>query len=246
MEFKALSKKREKIIVALDTQDNEEFLKLCYALKGEASYVKVGMELFYTKGIESIKILKELGFKVFLDLKMHDIPNTVLKAVKTLTRLRVDMINIHAAGGSEVMKAARIGREQGVKEYKISTPPLLIAVTQLTSTNQEILEEDLLIHQNLESVVAHYAFKAKEAGLDGVVASAHEVPLIKERCGENFITVTPGIRPKGSQNHDQKRVMTPREAFSNGSDYLVIGRAITQAIDPKQAFMNIVKEIENE
>jgi orotidine-5'-phosphate decarboxylase len=239
----SLSNYRDQIIVALDVQKDEDFIRLTESLKGHATYVKIGMELFYTKGPDAIKVLKEMGFKVFLDLKLHDIPNTVLKSVKTLVKLGVDIINVHAGGGLEMMKAAKVGRDQGMEEYGITQKPLLIAVTQLTSTNQNILEQDLLIKQEISEVVKSYAMKAKEAGLDGVVSSALDVELIKEACGKEFITVTPGIRPKGSSTDDQKRVMTPTEAINIGSDYLVIGRAITNSDNPGGALEKIIEEI---
>lgn len=235
---------KDKIIVALDIQTKEDFERLSSNLQGCAQYVKVGMELYYTFGPRIIKILKELGFKVFLDLKVHDIPNTAMKACKTITKLGTDMINVHAAGGVEMMIAARLGVEAALKEDSSLERPLIIAVTQLTSSDQKMLENELFIKAPIEDVVVHYAKMAKQAGLDGVVSSALEVKIIKEQVGSDFICVTPGIRPKGSAGNDQKRVTTPKEAFSIGSDYIVMGRAITKQENPKQAFTEILKSIE--
>lgn len=233
----------ERIIVALDVQTKIELELLIKELKGTAKFVKVGMELFYTFGPNIIKILKENHFKVFLDLKIHDIPNTALKSCQTITKLGADIINIHASGGIEMMKAAKQGVEIALQEDPSLIAPLLIAVTQLTSTDQKMLEEDLLINKPIHEVVVKYAKNAQEAGLDGVVSSPLEVKLIKSTIGNQFKCITPGIRPRGSADNDQKRVTTPKEAFASGSDYIVIGRAITQAKNPKEAFLQIVKEI---
>lgn len=234
---------KEKIIVALDIQNIEDFERLTTKLEGEAQYVKVGMELFYTFGPSIIKTLKERGFKVFLDLKIHDIPNTAMKASKTITKLGADMINVHVAGGVEMMKAARAGMEEALEENPDLKRPLIIGVTQLTSSDQRMLENELCITNPLNEVVVHYAKMAKEAGLDGVVSSALEVKIIKEQIGKDFICVTPGIRPSGSSGDDQKRVTTPKDAFQIGSDYIVMGRAITKQENPQKAFQEIVKSL---
>jgi orotidine-5'-phosphate decarboxylase len=238
--------RNERIIVALDTQNDEELNFLIQELKGVASYVKVGMELFYTYGPSIIIKLKDHGFKVFLDLKVHDIPNTAKKSCKTITKLGANIINVHASGGREMMMAAVNGVEEALSEDMNLSRPKLIAVTQLTSSNQSTLIQDLLINKDLEEVVYHYANVAFECGIDGVVSSPLEVKKIKE-ISSNFLCVTPGIRPKAdsktTQNHDQKRVTTPKEAFDLGSDYIVIGRAITQMPSPREAFINICKDI---
>lgn len=234
----------EKIIIALDVQSQEDLDFLIQELKGEAKFVKIGMELFYTFGPSIISSLKKNGFKVFLDLKIHDIPNTAMKSCETITKLGADIINVHAAGGIEMMKAAKKGVDEALKNDKNLSRPLVIAVTQLTSTDQNILENDLLINMPIHEVVVNYAQNAAKAGLDGVVSSPLEVKLIKEVLGSNFKCITPGIRPKDGEENDQKRVTTPKEAFSFGSDYIVIGRAITKAKSPKEAFKNIIKDLE--
>ena len=234
---------KDKVIVALDVQTKEDFERLSHDLSTHATYVKVGMELYYTFGPNIIKVLKELGFKVFLDLKIHDIPNTAMKAAKTITKLGANMINVHAAGGVEMMTAARLGMEEALKENPTLERPLIIAVTQLTSSDQTMIENELLINKPIHEVVVHYAKKAKEAGLDGVVSSPLEVKLIKEQVGNDFITVTPGIRPKGVSGNDQKRVTTPQEAIKKGTDYMVIGRAITQAEKLSKAYNEILESI---
>lgn len=225
----------EKIIVALDYGEEEKALTILEALKGQALWVKVGMELFYSTGPQIIHEAKNRGFKVFLDLKLHDIPNTVGQALKALAGLPIDMVNVHAAGGSEMMKRAS-------EAVRLSdTRPLLIAVTQLTSTTTQQMNEEQRISGDIVTSVAHYAKLAKESGLDGVVASPHEVQAIKLICGSKFITVTPGIRPLNGQAHDQKRITTPNEALLLGTDYMVIGRPITQASNPQEAFATILK-----
>lgn len=234
---------KDKVIVAIDVQTKEDFERLTHNLQGHASYVKVGMELYYTFGPTIIKTLKNLGFKVFLDLKIHDIPNTAMKASKTITKLGASMINVHAAGGVEMMSAARVGMEEALKEDPTLERPILIAVTQLTSSDQTMIEKELCIDRPIHEVVVHYAQQAKEAGLDGVVSSPLEVKLIKEKLGRDFLCVTPGIRPKGSAGNDQKRVTTPEDAFKRGSDYIVMGRAITNAKDPAEAFNQIINSI---
>lgn len=203
----------------------------------EKLYIKLGMELFYTAGPQVVYYVKSLGHSVFLDLKLHDIPNTVESSMRVLARLGVDMVNVHAAGGLEMMSAARRGLEMGTPAGR--TRPLLIAVTQLTSTSEEIMHNDQKIMTTLEESVINYAQKTNEAGLDGVVCSAHEVEKIKAATHEDFICLTPGIRPKGAAVGDQKRVMTPSQARAIGSDYIVVGRPITQAADPVNAYHSI-------
>ena len=195
---------------------------------GTRPYVKIGMELFYAEGPQIVRELKQRGHKVFLDLKLHDIPNTVEKAMRVLSDLDVDMCNVHAAGTKKMMEAALRGLS--------GSRALLIAVTQLTSTSQEQMERDLLIEQPMEHVVAAYAEHAKEAGLDGVVCSPLESPVVHERLGEDFLTVTPGVRLAGDAAGDQSRVTTPAKAKELGSDYIVVGRSITAAEDPVAAY----------
>ena len=221
-------------IVALDFpffEDVKTFLS--YFPDDEKLYVKIGMELYYAVGPEIVRYVKELGHSVFLDLKLHDIPNTVKSAMKVLSHLGVDMTNVHAAGGVEMMQAAREGLGSGAK---------LIAVTQLTSTSQEQMHDYQNIQTSLKESVVHYARKAAESGLDGVVCSAQEVKDIKIATSQDFICLTPGIRPKGSALGDQKRVMTPADAYQIGSDYIVVGRPITRAENPLEAYQTIKSE----
>lgn len=203
-------------------------------------YVKIGMELFYAEGPEIVKKLKERGHKVFLDLKLHDIPNTVKKAMTVLGEYGVDMVNVHAAGGIEMMKAAKEGLMLGAARY--ADKPKLIAVTQLTSTDEATLHDQLLIDRPMNEVVRQYALNAKAAGLDGVVCSAFEAAEIHEVCGEDFLTVTPGIRFESSAADDQKRVMTPAQAKEAGSDYIVVGRPVTAAERPIDAYTRCREE----
>lgn len=227
-----MSEKRP--IIALDFPSFEE-LKTFLARfpKGEQLYVKIGMELYYAEGPEIVRYVKSLGHSVFLDLKLHDIPNTVKSAMKVLAKLGVDMTNVHAAGGVEMMRAAREGLGQG---------PQLIAVTQLTSTSEEQMHTDQNIQGSLTASVVHYARKAQEAGLDGVVCSAQEAELIKSATADSFACLTPGIRPNGAAVGDQKRVMTPSQAKAADSDYIVVGRPITQAANPLDAYRAIYEE----
>lgn len=221
-------------IVALDFpsfEDVKSFLALFP--EEEKLYVKIGMELYYAAGPEIVRYVKEQGHSVFLDLKLHDIPNTVKSAMAVLSNLGVDMTNVHAAGGVEMMRAAREGLGQG---------PIVIAVTQLTSTSQEQMQDFQNIQTSLAESVVHYAKKTAEAGLDGVVCSAHEVAAIKSATSDDFVCLTPGIRPAGSAIGDQKRVMTPSDARAIGSDYIVVGRPITQAENPLQAYKTIYEE----
>jgi orotidine-5'-phosphate decarboxylase len=233
---------RERMIVALDYSTMDELKQCLSLLEGQIRYVKVGMELAYAEGPAIVHFLKEKGLKVFLDLKVHDIPNTAKGAMKSLARHGVDMVNVHAAGGVAMMEAAREGLEQGTTAG--SPRPLLIGVTMLTSTGKETMNEELAIPGDVEDVVVHYAMMTKRAGLDGVVASPLEVPMIKQAAGSEFLTVTPGIRPLWAEKGDQTRITTPEQAFRLGSDYIVIGRAITAAADPAAAWQRIVEAVE--
>tara|TARA_B100001971_G_C18268008_1_gene596138 strand:+ start:73942 stop:74619 length:678 start_codon:yes stop_codon:yes gene_type:complete len=224
---------KDRIIIALDTQDKNELNTLLDNLN-EATYFKVGMEAFYTFGVDLLKELKKREKKIFLDLKLHDIPNTVAKSLKSLCQHDIDMINIHATGGMEMMKKARSIVPHHIK---------LIAVTALTSHSQRDLKNDFGINTELPKIVDTLAALTKDAGVDGVVCSAHEVGNIKELCGNDFITVTPGIRLAGDDQQDQKRVMTPKDAFKAGSDYLVMGRSITQAQNPNETFIKMLGEL---
>ncbi|MBE6649164.1 MAG: orotidine-5'-phosphate decarboxylase [Ruminococcaceae bacterium] len=225
------------VIVACDFSSKEQVLSFLDKFEGKKPFVKIGMELYYAEGPSIVKEIKARGHKIFLDLKLHDIPNTVKKSMAVLSRLDVDMTNLHAGGTVAMMKAALEGltREDG-------TRPILIAVTQLTSTSQESMETDLLIKEKMEDVVMHYASNAKLAGLDGVVCSPLEAEAVHNRCGKEFITVTPGVRFADGDIGDQKRVMTPAEAKKIGSDYIVVGRPITAAEDPVSAYERCVLE----
>ena len=223
----------DKTIIALDFPDREsteKFVKRLSTCKQRPHYLKVGMELFYSEGPRIIELIKDLGFKVFLDLKVFDIPNTAVGAIKSIAKLGVDMTNVHALGSFAMMQRAN----EALKEH--SPESLLIAVTILTSIDQEILNQDLMIQQDLQETVLKLAINAKEAGLDGIVSSAFEAQSIKDKCGQDFLTVCPGIRFKDNSNDDQKRVMSPDEALTSGVDYLVMGRAITQAADLTKLF----------
>ena len=226
------------VIVACDfagRQEVAEFLGLFG--EGEKPFVKIGMELFYAEGPEIVREIKRRGHRIFLDLKLHDIPNTVKKAMRVLAGLEVDMCNVHAAGTAAMMEAALEGltRPDGSR-------PLLIAVTQLTTTDQERMERDLLIREPIDEVVMHYALTARGAGLDGVVCSPLEAAKVHAVCGQGFLTVTPGVRFAEGDRGDQKRVTTPAEAKKIGSDYIVVGRPITAAPDPVAAYRRCVKE----
>lgn len=232
-----------RIIVALDYPDAEAARSVLETLKGIPCYMKVGLQLFYAAGPDFIRELKHEGYKVFLDVKMHDIPNTVKGGAESVTRLGVDMFNVHAAGGRAMMEAAYEGMQKGMNERKGEASPLLIAVTQLTSTSQSVLNEEIGIPGGIQDAVVRYAQQARASGLHGVVASPHEVGSIKQVCGESFATVTPGIRPVGAAIGDQSRVMTPAEAFAQGTDYIVIGRPITAAPSPREALEKIIQSI---
>ncbi len=222
-------------IVALDFSKKEDVLNFLDKFD-KPIYVKVGMELTYAFGFEMIREIKKRGHKIFLDLKLHDIPNTVKNGMKNLAKLDVDIVNLHAAGGSAMMKAAMEGLEEGAVNGK---RPLCIAVTQLTSTSQEAMNEELLIPGNVKDVVISYAKLAKESGLDGVVCSVHEAKGIHEACGNDFLTVTPGIRLTEDSKDDQKRVATPAFAKEEGCDYIVVGRSITKSEDPYKTYNEI-------
>ena len=225
------------VIVALDFDGREKTLAFLDRFTEEKPFVKIGMELFYAEGPSVVREIRARGHKIFLDLKLHDIPNTVKKAMAALSALDVDIVNVHAAGTGAMMSAALAGltRPDG-------TRPLLIAVTQLTSTDQDMLEKELWIEKPMEEVVLHYAEIASIVGLDGVVCSPLEAGSIHERCGKNFLTVTPGVRFAGGDAGDQKRITTPAKAKELGSDYIVVGRPITQAEDPVAAYRRCVAE----
>ena len=225
------------VIIACDFPNQEQVLSFLDKFEGKKPFVKIGMELFYGAGPDIVRQIKARGHKIFLDLKLHDIPNTVKKAMSVLSNLDVDMCNLHAAGTVRMMEAAIEGltRPDG-------TRPLLIAVTQLTSTDQESMENDLLIHEPIDRVVMHYASNAKKAGLDGVVCSPLEAQKVHDTCGADFMTVTPGVRFADGDIGDQKRVMTPAQAKAIGSDYIVVGRPITAAENPVAAYERCVKE----
>lgn len=225
------------VIIACDFSGREEVFDFLDKMGEARPFLKIGMELFYAEGPQIVRDLKARGHKLFLDLKLHDIPNTVTKSMSVLSRLDVDMVNLHAAGTRAMMEAALEGlmRPDG-------TRPLLIAVTQLTSTSEERMQKELLIGAGIEETVLHYGENAKLAGLDGVVCSPLEAGAIKNRCGQGFLTVTPGVRFADGEKGDQVRVMTPDQAKEIGSDYIVVGRPITAAADPKAAYERCVRE----
>ena len=227
------------VIIACDFDSKEKVFAFLDKFENEARkpFVKIGMELYYAEGPEIVREIKRRGHKIFLDLKLHDIPNTVKKSMAVLSRLDVDMTNLHAAGTCRMMEAAIEGltRPDG-------TRPMLIAVTQLTSTDEETMKADLLINEPIDKVVMHYASNAKKAGLDGVVCSPLEAGKVHDTCGKSFVTVTPGVRFADGDVGDQKRVMTPAAAKEIGSDYIVVGRPITAAEDPVAAYRRCVTE----
>ena len=225
------------VIVACDFSSKEETMAFLDKFQGKKPFVKIGMELFYAEGPDIVREIKARGHKIFLDLKLHDIPNTVKKSMAVLSRLDVDMTNLHAGGTIAMMEAAIEGltRPDG-------TRPLLIAVTQLTSTSEERMKNDLLINEKMDRVVMHYAHNAKVAGLDGVVCSPMEAGKVHEVCGGGFLTVTPGVRFADGDKGDQVRVMTPEQAKKIGSDYIVVGRPITAAADPVAAYERCINE----
>lgn len=225
------------VIIALDFKDGQTALNFLDKFTDEKPFVKIGMELFYAEGPSIVKSIKERGHKIFLDLKLHDIPNTVKGGMRSLSRLGVDIVNVHAAGTIEMMKAALEGvvREDGSR-------PLVIAVTQLTSTSEERMQKELLINSSINDTIVHYAKNTKEAGLDGVVCSPLEAGMVKEAVGKDFLTVTPGVRFADGDKGDQVRVTTPAKAKEIGTDFIVVGRPITQAEDPVAAYRRCVKE----
>ena len=225
------------VIVACDFSSAEQTFNFLDKFTGRKPFVKIGMELFYAEGPEIVRQIKARGHKIFLDLKLHDIPNTVKKAMSVLSNLDVDITNLHAAGTTAMMSGALEGltRADG-------TRPLLIAVTQLTSTDQESMERDILIKEPIDQVVMHYAKTAKNAGLDGIVCSPLESGKVHDVCGKDFLTITPGVRFADGDVGDQKRVMTPAQAKEIGSDYIVVGRPITAAADPVAAYERCVAE----
>lgn len=225
------------VIIALDFPTKDETLAFLDQFQGRKPFVKIGMELFYAEGPAIIREIKARGHKIFLDLKLHDIPNTVKRAMSVLSHLDVDMVNVHAAGASTMMKGALEGLTKAD-----GTRPLLIAVTQLTSTDAETLKNELLIDVPMDETVMRYAKNAADSGLDGVVCSPLEARKVKDTCGESFLTVTPGIRFADGDVGDQKRIMTPERAGQSSSDFIVVGRPITQAADPVAAYERCCKE----
>lgn len=225
------------VIIACDFKNKEDTLAFLDKFENQRLFLKIGMELFYSEGPEIVREIKKRGHKIFLDLKLHDIPNTVEKAMKSLSNLDVDMTNVHSAGTIEMMRAGIKGltKENGKR-------PILIAVTQLTSTSEERMQNELLIEKPIEDVVMKYAENTKEAGLDGVVCSPLEVQTVKKKCGNDFITVTPGIRFEEDDKGDQVRITTPKKAKELGSDYIVVGRPITKADDPVEAYKKCVED----
>ena len=225
------------VIIACDFKSKNEVLNFLDLFKEEKPFIKIGMELYYAEGPEIVREIKKRGHKIFLDLKLNDIPNTVEKSMRVLSNLDVDICNLHASGGIKMMEAAMHGltREDGSR-------PLLIAVTQLTSISEEIMQKELLINKPLDEVVMKYAENTKKAGLDGVVCSPLEARKVKDVCGEDFLTVTPGVRFSDGDAGDQARVTTPAQAKEIGSDYIVVGRPITQAENPVEAYKRCVRE----
>jgi len=234
---------KERLVLALDVDDFNKAEELVGKLSDYVGIFKIGNQLFTAEGAKVVNMVSEKGSKVFLDLKFHDIPNTVARAVEAATKLGVSIFNVHASGGYEMMKAAaeatkKISVMLGIRK------PLILGVTLLTSINQEILEKEIGIKKRLEEQVVHLAKLAKTAGLDGVVASSWEIKEIRKACGEDFVILTPGIRPAGKSSDDQKRIMTPQEAVKLGADFLVIGRPIRNATNPVEAAKKILKEME--
>ncbi len=233
---------KERVIVALDTSDLKCAKKLVGLLKDSVKIFKIGSELFTSCGPEAVQMVHGNGAKVFLDLKFHDIPNTAAQAARAAARLGVFMFNVHASGGLQMMQEACVASADEARKRNL-TPPRLIAVTLLTSLSQEELDKEIGFKKRVDEMVLDFAQLASRAGLDGVVASAMEVKKIKQKIGPQFLIVTPGIRPLGAERGDQQRVVTPAEAFHLGSDYIVIGRPITEAPDPKKAADRIFREI---
>ncbi|MCR5353548.1 MAG: orotidine-5'-phosphate decarboxylase [Clostridiales bacterium] len=227
----------KQVIIALDFPDAEQTFSFLSLFKEQKPFVKIGMELFYALGPDAVREIKARGHRVFLDLKLHDIPNTVKSAMAVLRTLGADMTNLHASGGSAMMRAALEGLTA-----PDGTRPLLIAVTQLTSTSQQMLEDELLIKEDMQTVVSRYAKNAKESGLDGVVCSPLEAGTVKTACGDAFLAVTPGVRFADADAGDQVRITTPAKAGELGSDFIVMGRPITRAPDPVQAYKRAMTE----
>ncbi len=225
------------VIIACDFPDKERTLSFLDNFKGKKPYVKIGMELFYSEGADMLKRIKDRGHEIFLDLKLYDIPNTVKSAMKVLSGLQADMVNLHTAGGSEMMKAALEGLSGEGKKR-----PLLIGVTILTSADENTLHNEMLISESMENTVMSYAKNAMKSGLDGVVCSALEAEKVKQACSRDFLTVTPGIRFADGETGDQKRVVTPERAAKIGSDYIVVGRPITKSEDPAAAYERCLQE----
>ena len=234
-------RQNDRLIVALDVGTKEKAITLVDKLRGDVRFFKIGLELFSSCGPEIVKEIKKTGCKVFLDLKLHDIPTTVAKTAASLTRLGVDIINAHALGGYDMMRKAADAVREEAKKLKIE-PPKIIAVTILTSMDENSLKK-IGLNDNMKSEVLRLAKLAKESSLDGVVASPAEVGLIRKSLGKDFLIVTPGVRPSWAASNDQKRVATPKEAIDNGADLIVVGRPITEAPDPKEAAEKILEEI---
>jgi len=236
---------RGRLVLALDVDDLKSAEDLVDKLKDYVGVFKIGSQLFTSEGIKVIEMVNQKGGKVFLDLKFHDIPNTVKGAAESATKLGVYMFNIHASGGYEMMKAAADAARKTSIKLGIKKP-FILGVTVLTSINQEILKKEIGVNKNVKEHVVHLAKLAKSAGLDGVVASPQEIKEIRASCGDNFIILTPGIRPAGEELNDQKRIMTPRQALEQGADFIVIGRPIRNAENPVEAARNIIREMEEE
>ena len=236
---------KQKLVLALDVEDIKEAKELVDSLSPYIGTFKVGLQLFCGYGLEIINYIKEKNSNFFLDVKLHDIPNTVEKASYNVVKNGANFFNVHATGGVEMMRAARKGALEACEKYN-KKPPLILAVTILTSISQEVLKNELLNDTNIESLVIQLAKNAKEAGLNGVVASAEELKAIKKELGDDFIVLTPGIRPSWSLTDDQKRIATPKSAIADGADYIVLGRAITKAQDKIEAIKKIYQEIKEE
>ncbi|MBC7997681.1 MAG: orotidine-5'-phosphate decarboxylase [Leptolyngbya sp.] len=235
-------KGKDRLIVALDVASMDEALSLVDELKSEVGLFKVGLELFTNCGTRLLDELKRLEAPVFFDGKFHDIPNTVSAASREIAKKGVEMFNVHAVGGGEMIRAARKAADESAAAAGVKSP-ILLAVTVLTSMSQEVLSEELGIKENVEAVVARYASLAKAAGANGVVASAKEVKVIREVCGQDFLIVTPGIRPSWASDDDQKRIVTPKQAVELGTDYVVVGRPITKAANRKDAAKRVAEEL---
>jgi orotidine-5'-phosphate decarboxylase len=231
---------KDSLIIALDYSTKREVESFLQHFRGERLFLKVGMELFYQEGPNIVAFLKDQGHQVFLDLKLHDIPNTVYRAMKGIASLGVDLVNVHAAGGQEMMLSAREGLEAGT--YARDIRPFCVAVTQLTSTTEEQMIKEQLIKTSLEESVLHYATLSKEAGMDGVVCSVHESVTLHKKLGSDFLTICPGVRPANSDIQDQKRVATPAFAGSIGVSAIVVGRPITQAASPFESYQLLLND----